>query len=337
MPRISFAELQDTFQRILVGRGCPVERAALSARLMAETSADGVYSHGVNRFSRVVEYIDKGYIDLAADPVKAEGMGAFERWDGRRGLGNTNAHAAMARAIELARQNGIGAVALANTNHWLRGGSYGWQAVEAGCVGLCWTNTMPNMPAWGGRDPRLGNNPLVVAVPNGATPVVVDAALAQFSYGRMETAALRGEPLPVPGGFDAEGRLSTDPAAITASGRVLPIGYWKGSALSLVLDLVAAVLAGGLTTKGVGELGDEYGLSQVFIAFDAERIAGKALIERVVGEMLAYVAASEPVDPARPVRYPGERVLECRAEHLANDIPVDATVWARIQTLEQGR
>ena len=118
---------------------------------------------------------------------------------------------------------------------------------------------------------------------------------------------------------------------------MLPIGYWKGSALSLVLDLVAAVLAGGLTTKGVGELGDEYGLSQVFIAFDAERIAGKALIERVVGEMLAYVAASEPVDPARPVRYPGERVLECRAEHLANGIPVGATVWARIQTLEQGR
>ena len=69
MPRIAYTELLETFQRILVGRGCPVERAALSARLMAETSADGVYSHGVNRFPRVVEYIDKGYIDLAAEPV----------------------------------------------------------------------------------------------------------------------------------------------------------------------------------------------------------------------------------------------------------------------------
>ena len=333
MPRIQFEELKAEFKRVLIKKGCDVATADISAQLMTETSCDGVYSHGVNRFPRVVEYIEKGYIDLKARPVKVEGMGAFERWDGKLGLGNVNAKLSMDRAIELAREFGIGCVALANTNHWLRGGSYGWQAAEAGCVGLCWTNTMPNMPAWGGRDPRLGNNPLVIAVPNGAAPVVVDAALAQFSYGRMETAALNGESLPVPGGFDAEGRLSTDPAAITASGRVLPIGYWKGSALSLVLDLVAAVLSGGLTTKGVGDLGDEYGLSQVFIAFDAKKIAGEALIERVVGEMLAYVADSKPVDSTRPVRYPGARVLECRAEHLANGIPVDATVWAKIQAL----
>ena len=99
------------------------------------------------------------------------------------------------------------------------------------------------------------------------------------------------------------------------------------------LLFVAAVLSGGLTTKGVGDLGDEYGLSQVFIAFDAKKIAGEALIERVVGEMLAYVADSKPVDSTRPVRYPGARVLECRAEHLANGIPVDATVWEKIQAL----
>ena len=331
MPRIAFSELQDTFRRILIGRGCPPERAELSARLMAETSADGVYSHGVNRFPRIVEYIDKGYIDLAAEPQMLEATGAFERWDGQLGLGNTNAHAAMARAIELAQANGIGCVALANTNHWLRGGSYGWQAAEAGCVGMCWTNTMPNMPAWGAVDRRLGNNPLVIAVPRSQGAVVVDTAMAQFSYGRMETSAMRGEQLPVPGGYDAEGRLTTDPAAITQTERVLPIGYWKGSALSLVLDLVAALLSGGRTTQGVGKLGDEYGLSQVFIAFDAKRLVGEALIDAMVGELLEYVGDSVPVDPARPVRYPGERVLECRAEHLAKGIPVDDAVWARIQ------
>ncbi len=333
MPRIPFAVLQETVRRILAGRGCPAPRAELAARLIAETSADGVYSHGVNRFPRLVETIDKGYVNLGAEPTCIERFGAFERWDGHQGLGPTNAHAAMARAIELARRHGVGSVALANTNHWLRGGSYGWQAAESGCVGLCWTNTTPNMPAWGGRDPRLGNNPLVIAVPHGAAPVVVDAAMAQFSYGRMETAALRGENLPVPGGYDAEGHLSADPVAVTRSGRVLPIGYWKGSALSLVLDLVAAMLSGGLTTKAIGELGEEYRLSQMFIAFDARRIAGEAMIEQVAAELLAHVAASEAVDPERPVRYPGERVLECRAEHRANGIPVDPTVWERIQKL----
>ena len=76
----------------------------------------------------------------------------------------------MARAIALARAHGIGCVALANTNHWMRGGSYGWQAADAGVIGICWTNTLANLPPWGAADPRIGNNPLVIAVPRAAGP-----------------------------------------------------------------------------------------------------------------------------------------------------------------------
>ena len=165
MPRIPFAELKAEFKRVLMKKGCDEATADLSAQLMTETSCDGVYSHGVNRFPRVVEYIDKGYIDLKAKPGMTESFGAFERWNGHLGLGNVNAKLAMDRAIELAREFGIGGVAMSNTNHWLRGGSYGWQAAEAGCVGICWTNTQPNMPAWGAKDRRIGNNPLILAVP----------------------------------------------------------------------------------------------------------------------------------------------------------------------------
>ena len=149
MPRVSFEALKNEFKRVLVKKGCDEATADLSAQLMAETTCDGVYSHGVNRFPRVVEYIDKGYIKLNAKLTKVESLGAFERWDGHLGLGNVNAKLSMDRAIELARMHGIGGVGLANTNHWLRGGSYGWQAAEAGCIGICWTNTQPNMPAWG--------------------------------------------------------------------------------------------------------------------------------------------------------------------------------------------
>ena len=181
MPRIRFDEMKAEFKRVLIKKGCDEESADLSAQLMTETSCDGVYSHGVNRFPRVIDYIEKGYIDLKARPSKVDGMGAFERWDGHLGLGNVNAKLAMDRAVELAKEFGIGCVALANTNHWLRGGSYGWQAAEAGCVGICWTNTQPNMPAWGARDRRIGNNPFVMAVPCKEGHVVVDIAMAQFA------------------------------------------------------------------------------------------------------------------------------------------------------------
>jgi 3-dehydro-L-gulonate 2-dehydrogenase len=334
MPRISFEDLKAQLKRVLVRNGCDEVTADLSAQLMTETSCDGVYSHGVNRFARVVEYIIKGYIDLKAKPTKVDGIGGFERWNGNLGLGNVNAKIAMDRAIELARVHGIGCVALANTNHWLRGGSYGWQAAEAGCIGICWTNTQPNMPAWGARDRRIGNNPFVMAVPRPGGHVVVDIAMAQFSYGQMENKALRGEMLSVPGGYDEHGSLSCNPNEISKTWRVLPIGYWKGSALSIVLDLVATMLSGGRSTSEIGKRSnDEFGLSQIFIALDANRIAGEDYLRSAVNEVLDNLHGSERVDPNQAVRYPGESSLAIRNTNLREGIPVDDGVWAKIQSL----
>jgi 3-dehydro-L-gulonate 2-dehydrogenase len=333
MPRIQFEELKAEFKRVLIKKGCDETSADLSAQLMTETSCDGVYSHGVNRFARVVDYIEKGYIDLRARPSKVDGVGAFERWDGNLGLGNVNAKLSMDRAVELAREFGIGCVALGNTNHWLRGGSYGWQAAEAGCVGICWTNTQPNMPAWGALDRRIGNNPFVMSMPRDGGHVVVDIAMAQFSYGQMESTAMRGDLLPVPGGYDEQGNLSSDPKEIAKTWRVLPIGYWKGSSLSIVMDLIATVLSGGRSTLRVGQLGsDEYGLSQMFIALDAKRIAGEAFLASAVNEVIDNLHESMRAESTSPVLYPGERSMSHRVNNLANGIPVDEAVWAKIKS-----
>ena len=141
--------------------------------------------------------VQRGVIDVHAEPVLVDSVGVLERWDGRLGPGNLNAHACMERAITLARTNGMGCVALRNTNHWMRGGSYGWQAAEAGFVGLCWTNTMPNLPPWGARECKVGNNPVIIAVPRPEGHVVLDMAMSQFSYGALAQYRRRGESLPV--------------------------------------------------------------------------------------------------------------------------------------------
>lgn len=334
MPNVRFEDMKAEFKRILLKKGCEEDIAELSARLIAETSLDGVYSHGVNRFSRVVDYIDKGYINLNAKPTKVDGIGAFERWDANQGLGNVTAKLAMDRAIELSRTNGIGCVALRNANHWLRGGSYGLQAADAGCIGICWTNTQPNMPAWGARDRRIGNNPFIVAIPRDGGHVIVDAAMSQFSYGHMEGARLRGEQLSVPGGYDKDGNISTDPAEIAKTWRALPIGFWKGSALSIVFDLVATVLSGGLSTFRVGQLGgDEYRLSQVMIAIDAKSIAGEEFLAHAVKEVLDDLKESQPADETQAVRFPGEKGPRLRKQNQERGIPVDDTVWAKITSL----
>ena len=165
MLRVSYTDLLATLVRVLLKIGFDNERAARCAQLFAESSRDGVYSHGLNRFPLFVSMAQSGIVDIHAQPELVSSSGALERWDGRVGVGNLNAYHCMDRAIALARLHGVGCVALANTNHWMRGGTYGWQAAEAGVIAICWTNTCPNLPPWGARQPRVGNNPLVIAVP----------------------------------------------------------------------------------------------------------------------------------------------------------------------------
>jgi len=327
--RLSIEVISETLRTILTRVGFSNERAALCARLFAETSRDGVYSHGLNRFPRFIGAISDGLIDVNAEPSPVESFGALERWDGRSGPGNLNAYSSMRRAMELSAKHGIGCVALRNTNHWMRGGTYGWQAADAGFIGICWTNTLPNLPPWGGIRPTVGNNPFVISVPRSEGNVVLDMAMSQFSFGALESYRRRGEQLPVVGGFDVEGELTSDPAAIETSGRPLPIGYWKGSGLSLMLDMVAALLSDGCATYRIPtEVLKETKLSQVFIAIQASATNK----ERMLEEILAFMKSSS--DDQAAVRYPGERTLKTRMTNLAEGIPVDEIMWESILKLD---
>ncbi len=332
--RIQFEEMKDVFKQILLKKGFDEETADTSAQLFTENSCDGVYSHGVNRFPRVMEYLEKGYIDVKAKPEVISSFGALEKFDGKLGMGNVNAKICMDRAIELAKKYGIGCVALQNTNHWMRGGAYGIQAAKAGCVGICWTNTQPNMPAWGAKDRRIGNNPLVMCIPSENGPVIVDGAMAQFSYGAIESAKLAGKQLAVPGGFDENGEMTTDPVAIEKTWRVLPIGFWKGSGFSMVMDLIASSLSGGNSTTDIGKMTkDEYGLCQMFIAIDVTTVAGKEFLQAKVDDVLADVKDSELTEGTKEILYPGERSSRTRKENLKDGIPVNDQIWEKITSM----
>ena len=331
MLRVPYDDLLAALERAMLRLGLEGDRAAQSARLFAETTRDGVYTHGLNRFPRFAESIANGSVNVTAEPTRIAGLGAIERWDGNRGVGNLNARASMQRAIVLAKEHGIGGVALANTNHWMRGGSYGWQAAEQGLFAICWTNTLANLPAWGATTPSLGNNPLVIAVPHPPGHVVLDMAMSQFSYGSLEAYSKRGQPLPVDGGFDSAGNLTKDAAEIEASKRALPVGYWKGSGLSLVLDMLAAMLSGGLAAHQIPpDPFRETGLSQVFLAIDPSNLIHTQDMTKIADGILTSLREARPADPGKPVRYPGEQTLQLREENLRLGVPVDPEIWRKI-------
>ena len=331
MKRIAYEEMKRQFARVLESRGFSAENARSAGEIFAQNSLAGVYSHGLNRFPRVVEYLDKGEIDPNARATCVMRMGAIERWDGHRGFGPLNAWRAMERACALAKEYGVGVVALGNNNHWMRGGTYGWLAADLGCIGICWSNTMPNMPAWGGKDRKIGNNPLVMAVPrSNGEHAVIDCAVSQFSYGKIEDCRLRGVQLPVPGGYNEAGELTTDPAEIEKTWRVLPMGYWKGSGLSIVLDLIATVLTNGNSVAKIGTFGDEIGLTQIMIAIDPGKFNTSGETDDIVNGILADVKASVPAQEGGEVFYPGEMELARIRENREQGIPVIEEVWQRV-------
>ena len=333
MALVQSAIMEDVLFRLFVKYKFAEDKAKLMAKVFTENTLAGVNSHGINRVSLFLKYVENGSIKVDNEAERAEVFGCMERWDGHLGAGIVNATKCTNRAIELAKQNGIGMVALRNTNHWMRGGTYGWQAANANCISILFTNTLPNMPPWGGKDSRIGNNPLIVSIPRKEGHVVLDMAMSQFSFGKINDYRLRGEKLPFPGGWDTNNVLSNDPEKILLKERGLPIGYWKGSALSMVLDMLATILSAGDSTYKIGLKKDEIGISQVFLCIYPEILGDKSLQERLLNEIIDYTHDVEPMHPGNRTYYPGERVLETKAKNLKTGMSVNEKVWQEVLDL----
>ncbi len=334
MHRIQFETMVAELNRVLLNTGFATERAQRLARVFSETTCDGVYSHGVNRFPSFAGQARSGKgLDLHAKPEMVSEFGVLEQWDGKLGPGILNACVCMDRAVDIAKDQGMGCVSLRNTNHWMRAGTYGLRAADAGCIGICWTNTTQLIPPFGSSDRKVGNNPLVFSIPRPeGRHFLLDMAMSQYSHGKLDVYRVANRPLPVPGGYDDSGNLSYDAGAIQAARRPLPIGHWKGIGLAMSLDLVASLLSGGRSTYQIAQEEAEYGVSQVFIAIHAEAVAGDRMRE-IVNQTLADFRAAETLEGCEPVSYPGERMFRTREENLALGIPVEADRWREVLAL----
>lgn len=338
MQRINFDEMKNTVKQAFINVGLQDSKADICAQIHTESSCDGIYSHGLNRVARFVDYVNKGWVDINAEPSLVKSLGVIEIYDGNRGVGITNALFAVEQATAIARKNGIGIVALRNTTHWMRGGTYGWKTAEKGLATICWTNTESCMPAWGAKNPRLGNNPFVMAVPREEGPLVLDMAMSQYAYGKLQVTRLKGEKLPFPGGYDKDGNLTDEPGPIEQSMRILPTGYWKGSGMAVLLDAMAALLSAGSPTNAIDKIqeGSCTGASQIFIVFDPTQLGGSDFNNQMANSVADYVKTSEPAEGQTAVYYPGELEVKTRNENLSQGIPVDDGVWAEVIALAEG-
>jgi LDH2 family malate/lactate/ureidoglycolate dehydrogenase len=232
------------------------EKLGLS-RSDSETIADnlvfanlrGVDSHGVIRMKIYAERLRAGGINAKAKPkVVREGQ-TYALIDADNGAGQLACSQAMKLAIAKAEQAGIGVVGVKNSNHFGAAAYYAMMALKHGMIGFAITNASPTMAPTGGRQARLGNNPLAIAFPAyKEPPVVLDMASGAVAKGKIFIAQQEKKKIPLTWALDENGLPTDDPDA-AAAGLIQPIGGYKGYGLSLAIDILTGVLcAGGFST-----------------------------------------------------------------------------------------
>jgi len=155
-------------------------------------------------------------------------------------------------------------------------------------------------------------------------------AISQYSVGKLQQYKMNNEALPLPGGYDVEGNLSTDVAAILESKRLLPVGFWKGSGLALVLDLLASILSQGNSTAKITQNEKESGVSQVFICIKPQ---DNNYTANIIEEIISYTKSSRAEKEGGSIWFPGEKTLKTREKSLAEGVLVDERIWKKVLAL----
>ncbi|WP_191832641.1 Ldh family oxidoreductase [Pseudomonas fluorescens] len=243
---IAFAELQALLQRIFIRHGTSEAVACALAFNCASAQRDGAHSHGVFRIPGYVSTLASGWVDGKAVPEVTDIASGYLRVDAKGGFAQPALAAARELLVEKARSAGIAVLAIHNSHHF----AALWPDVEPfadeGLVALSVVNSMTCVVPHGARQPLFGTNPIAFAAPcAGSDPIVFDMATSAMAHGDVQIAARKGEQLPDGIGVDSQGEPTRDPQKILDGGALLPFGGHKGSALSMMVELLAAALTGG--------------------------------------------------------------------------------------------
>jgi LDH2 family malate/lactate/ureidoglycolate dehydrogenase len=329
---VSADALEHIARSILEAAGTPAATAGVVATSLVESNLVGHDSHGVRRLTPYLDAIDARDVRPAARAETVESAGATSVVTGHRGFGQPAAHLAVEVAADLASRYRTGMVAIRECNHVGRLGEYVEALSRQGLIGLAFGNADPTVAPFGGRERRLGTNPLAWAVPRGADhpPLIMDWATASVAEGKLAVALARGESVPEGTIVDGHGRPSTDPAAFYGGGALLPFGGHKGYGLSVMIE----ILGGLLTGTGISCLpGYDGRFGTVLLAVDIEAFVELERFRAETEEFCGALSRTAPADGFAAVLVPGEIEARTRRERMRDGVPVPAAHWQELAAL----
>ena len=255
---LAYVQVQDAIDfaiLMLKGQGVNKDDSVKVAECLVEADLRGVQTHGMSRLPIYVKRLSEGLINATPKMILDKPVAACASLDGDNGLGFLVGIRAIQEAIKMAETCGVGVVAAKNSNHFGMAATYLLQAVQAGYFAFVFTNAAKSMPPWGGREGLFGTSPFAAGAPGGKLPpFILDMSPAVAARGKIRLAEKRGEAIPEGYALDENGKPTTDPTA-ALRGVVLPIGGYKGSGLSMLMEILAGVFTGA---NFGGDVPDQY-------------------------------------------------------------------------------
>ena len=333
-PSLPADELERWTRALLEAAGLEAAAAATVAETLVWTSLRGTDSHGIARVPVYTDRLRGGTINTRPRPSVLRRDGAIAVVDGDHGPGQVASLFATDLSVELAREHGVGVATVRRSAHNGAQAFYAMRAAEQGMVAMSLTNTEPLVIPHGGAEPALGTNPICLAAPSAGGIFNLDMATSQVAMNRVWNARDEGRPIPQGWGVDAEGRTTTDAAAVTAG---MPLGGYKGYGLALMVELLCGVLAGAGVRYGVGELYGGHHEAQntghFHLAIDPERTVGRDAFAGVLGRLLDELRAIPPARGFDEVLVAGDPEDRSRVQRERDGIPIEPALWAKLTAL----
>ena len=327
MPKLSLDEARNLVASTLERCGTRRESAESVARALVGAEADGLKGHGLSRVPAYAAQVHAGKIVGDAVVGVTRPRPAVVALDAANGFAYPALDLAVSSLPDVAKTQGLAAAPIRRSHHCGAAGSPVEALATQGMVAMLFANTPAAMAPWGGSRATFGTNPVAFACPlPGRAPIVIDLSLSKVARGNIVTAKQRGEAIPEGWALDADGRVTTD-ATAALKGTMVPLGDAKGTALALMVELLAAGLTGacfaGEASSFLDAAGGPPGTGQLILAFDPGAFASDA-----VARFAVLAASIEEQDGAR---LPGVRRLALRARAETDGIQIADTLMAEIE------
>jgi LDH2 family malate/lactate/ureidoglycolate dehydrogenase len=322
------------------GAGLSIENAEVSTRILIEADMMGLDTHGVVRIPVYTERLRNGGVDADAAIHVDKRAPSLAVVDGNNGLGTVVASRALTAAFGMVAETGIAYVGCKNSNHFGALAPYALQACDAGYVFIGGTNASTTMAPWGGKEARMGNNPLCIAAPCAdGIHFILDMAMSVAARGKIRAARTTGSPIPEGWALDASG-ISTTDAGEALAGFLLPFGAYKGSGLGLAVDILSGVLTGGRFLTDVSSWSEEpdapSGVGHFFLLLDPVKLLGSDGFAAAMERFKRIVSTTPAAQSTGSVLLPGQREQERRQAAMKGGITLPSDLLASIGQLAHG-